>query len=233
MIRLSLVVVCVCTFLSASAIDEAAALIRILNKRFALVNDYKANVLMEFQIPGVKMNAMNGQVLFKKPNKFRIRTKGIFFLPKQNPMEQMSAMLLDTTSYTSVISGYEAVSGKQCAVVNIIPLQSGTELILGKFWIDSKNPQVLKSQITTKNSGTIETENVYGSFAAYNLPDKITINLETKKIKMSKLMSADLNKKSAPKTDANKLEKGTITMHFSNYKVNSKLADAEFAELPR
>ena len=65
--------------------DDAQKLIRELNKKFYALNDYSANIFMKFDIPGVKMNNMNGKVFFKKPNKFRIRTKGIFFLPKQNP----------------------------------------------------------------------------------------------------------------------------------------------------
>ena len=210
------------------AIDNPMALIQVLNKKFAAVNDYKAQVHMKFDIPGVKMNTMNGTVIFKRPNKFRIRTKGIFFLPKQNPMQSISTMLLDTSAYTSIISGYEIVAGKNCAIVNIIPIKPMNELILGKFWIDIKNPLVLKSQITTKNNGTIETESTYSTNANYTLPDKMLLKMETKKIKMSKLMSADLNKKSKPKEVGNTLETGTIELTFSNYKINTRIADSEF-----
>ncbi len=211
----------------AFAIDDPNALIRELNKRFSQVNDYTAHVRMTFDIPGVKMNTMNGKVFFKRPDRFRIRTKGIFFLPKQNPLQNMSAMLLDTSSYTSVMSGYEVVKGKKCAIVNIIPLKNVNDLILGKFWIDIKNPLVLKTQITTKNNGTIETENVYVANSTFTLPDQIIIKLETKKIKISKMLAADLNKKSKDTSKDNKLETGTIVLSFSDYKINTKFADSE------
>ena len=119
--------------INAFAIDDAKLLIRDLNKKFNQVEDYTARVQMKFNIPGVRMNNMSGNVFFKRPDRFRIRTKGIFFLPKQNPMQNMSAMLLDTSSYTSIISGYELVNGRNCAIVNIIPLKTVNELILGKF----------------------------------------------------------------------------------------------------
>ncbi len=209
------------------AIDDPKTLIRELNKKFNQVNDYTARVNMTFDIPGVKMNKMSGKVFFKRPDRFRIRTKGIFFLPKQNPMQNMSAMLLDTSSYTSIISGYETVKGRNCAIVNIIPLKNVNDLILGKFWIDEKNPLVMKTQITTKNNGTIETENVYTATSNYTLPDQIIIKVETKKIKMSKMMSADLNKKSKDTSNDNKLETGTIVLSFSDYKINTKFPDSE------
>jgi len=214
--------------LQAFAIDDPSALIRELNKKFSQVNDYTAHIRMTFDIPGVKMNAMNGKVFFKRPDRFRIRTKGIFFLPKQNPLQNMSAMLLDTSSYTSIISGYEVVKGKKCAIVNIIPLKNSIDLVLGKFWIDVAHPLVMKTQITTKNNGTIETENVYAANSSYTLPDQIIIKLETKKIKISKMMAADLNKKSNDTSNDNKLETGTIVLSFSDYKINTKFADSEF-----
>lgn len=214
----------------AFAGDDPKELIRALNLKFSQVNDYTAHIDMKFDIPGVKMNKMSGKVFFKKPDRFKIRTKGIFFLPKQNPMQNVNAMLLDTSSYTSIISGYEMINGRNCAIVNIIPLKSVNELILGKFWIDTKNPQILRSQITTKNNGTLETENVYSTFSNYNLPDKMTIKLEMKKVKMSKMLSADLNKKASDKTALDKAETGSITLFFSNYKINTKFPDSEFTK---
>jgi outer membrane lipoprotein-sorting protein len=205
-------------------------LIRDLNKKFNQVSDYKADLYMEFNLPGVKMNNLKGKVVFKKPNKFKIKAKGIFFLPKQNPMQNMSEMLIDTNSYTSIISGYETVEGKNCAIVNIIPLKAQDELILGKFWIDIKNPLVYKSQITTKNNGTIETKSIYGNQIKYALPEKIIVKLEINRIKVPKMMSVDLNKKSKPKTGIESKETGSIQLNFSNYSINANLSDAEFVD---
>jgi outer membrane lipoprotein-sorting protein len=217
-------------FTSIFAVDDPKALIKQVNKKFALVNDYTASVDMKFNVPGVRMSNMNGKVFFKKPNKFRVRTKGIFFLPRHNPIQNIAAMLQDTSSYTSIISGYETVDGNNCAIVNIIPIHSEGELILGKFWIDTKEILVLKAQITTKNNGTIETKSMYGSQKLNALPDQIILNFEMRKLKMPKMMSVDLNKKSKDKSKDDKKELGSITMNFTNYKINAKLGDEVFTE---
>lgn len=210
--------------------QDAKPLLREVNKKFRAINDYQAAVNMIFNIPGVKMNSMSGKVFFKRPNKFKIKAKGIFFLPKQNPLQNISSILLDTTAYTAVQSGYETVAGKNCAVVNLIPLKSLDEIILAKFWIDANNPLVLKSQITTKSNGTVETASSYGSQSQYALPDKLLITVEVAKIKVPKMLSVDLNKKSKEKNSVNTKEKGTIELKFSEYKLNQKISDEVFAK---
>ena len=173
---------------------------------------------------------MNGKVYFKQPNKFKIKAKGIFFMPKQNPMQNINAMLSDTAAYTTVISGYEEVEGRKCAIINIIPLKEANELILGKFWVDVLEPLIRKSQITTKNNGTVESYNQYGGYASYLLPDKIVVKVEVNKIKVPKMMSVDLNKKSKEKNIGNAKEIGTIEMNFTNFKINTKLSDEVFLD---
>jgi hypothetical protein len=206
-------------------------LIRQINAKFDAVQNYTANVDMQFAIPGVRMSKMNGKVFFKQPDKFRIKAKGIFFLPKQNPIQQISSMLLDTSSYTAVNTGFEMIQNKECAIINIIPLEPNSELILGKFWIQTINPLIVKSQITTKNNGTVETENKYSNLAKYALPDEIILKVEVKKLKMSKMMALDLNKKSKTTADADKLETGSITLQFSNYILNKGISEVEWKQV--
>lgn len=214
--------------LEVSSQDDAKSIIRALNKKYALLRDYNADLAMRFQIPGVKLNNMKGKVFFKQPNKFKIKAKGIFFMPKQNPMQNINAMLSDTAAYTTVISGYEDMDGKRCAIINIIPLKGDNELILGKFWVDVADPLIRKSQITTKNNGTVESYNQYGKHSNYLLPDKIVVKVEVNKIKVPKMMAVDLNKKSKEKVSSNLKETGTIEMLFTDFKINTKFSDEVF-----
>ncbi len=211
---------------------KSEELIRMLNRKFQPVQDYTAQVKMHFSIPGVKMNDLSGKVYYRKPDHFKIKAKGIFFMPKQNPMQYIQSLLLDTASYTTIISGYENFHGKACAILNIIPLQSQSDLVLGKFWITLMDPLLLKSQITTRSNGTLESEHFYDSQTAYGLPSRLKINLEMKKIRMAKMMAADLNKKATPREDQERLEKGNIEIWFNNYRINSKFSQQEMDAEP-
>lgn len=225
-----LLLICMCASIKTFAQDDAKKYIQEVNKKFISLNSYKAHVNMHFDIPGVKMKKMTGKLLYKKPDKFRIRAKGIFFMPKQNPMQNIGNMLLDTTSYTAVVSGFELTGNAECAVINIIPLKSDNELILGKFWISRGNFLIMKSQITTKNNGTVETSSVYSTYANYGLPSQTTIWVEMQKIKVPKMMAMDMKKKKIEENNGDLKEKGRIELNFSDYQINATINDIEFTE---
>jgi len=113
----------------------------------------------------------------------------------------------------------------------VIPNSEG-DLILGKFWIDTKRAIVLKSQWTTKSNGTIQIENFFGTNMAYALPDKMLFTVDVTKFKVPKAVAVDINSKSSPKSSNASGVKGTgkITLNFSQYTVNKKLPDAVFDE---
>ena len=216
-------------FTSQAQQKDASFYIKELNAKFAKVNDYKADVFMKFDLPGVNISNLSGKVFYKKPDKFKIKAKGIFVLPKQNPMQTIISMLKNPSSYTAVISEYETIAKNTYAVLNIIPLSNGEELdiVIGKLWVNTANPLIMKSEITTRNNGTISTFNTYGTFAAYALPDKMTMKVDMKKFKLPRLLSGDLNKKSTKNNTTATNKKGTINLNFSNYKLNTKFADTE------
>jgi len=214
-------------FQSVSHAQSAKALIASVNKKFAGVQDYKANVYLKFALPGIRLKDIHGRVYYKKPNKLRIRAKGIFFIPRDNPMKDIPKLLADTKAYTSVISGYEVVEGKKCAVVNIIPLDPNLELIVGKFWISIKEPLIYLSEITTKDNGTIRTKNFFGKHAKQALPDKILIQIEMKKFKVPKLLAMDVKKKKKKAEKATR-NTGEIYLIMTDYKINTKLSNKVF-----
>lgn len=196
---------------------------------FNKVADYSADINMQFNIPAVKMEPISGKVYYKKPDKFRIKTKGIIFLPKQNPYYALT-VLKDTNSYTAVSMGTEKIGNTVCTVINVIP-NTDNDLILGKLWIDAQRGLMIKSQLTTKSNGTIQIDNTFGAQAANALPDKILFTIDVSKFKVPKMVAVDINTKTAPKTDnSNAKGTGVITLNFTNYKINQKLPDSVFTE---
>jgi outer membrane lipoprotein-sorting protein len=202
-----------------------------VNQKFAKVNDYSANIHLSFELPSINMEPIDGKVFFKKPTKFRIRTKGIIFLPKQNPYYSLST-LADTNAYTAISSGEEKIGGTAAEIIQVIPNGGDGDLILGKFWIDRANSVVLRSQLTTKSSGTILIDNLYGpaSSMAYALPDKMIITVDMAKFKVPKMISADINSKSTHTANESKKGTGVIKLSYSAYAINQKLPDSVFTE---
>lgn len=196
------------------------------NQKFDKVKDYEADLSMRFDIPGVKMEQLQGKVFFKQPEKFKIKTKGIYFLPKQNPYFGLE-IIKDTTKFNAFSAGTEILAGRKCEVIQVIPLTS-SDLLLGKFWVDASQKLILKSQLTTKSNGTIDIENKYGTFAINALPDQIKLIVDVQKFKVPKMVAVDLNEKSKTTTSTAQKGSGTIELNFANYKINKNLSNEVF-----
>jgi len=216
--------------ISASAQSPKQILAQV-NEKFGKVNDYSANIHLQFDLPSIHLDPIDGKVFFKKPAKFRIKTKGIVFLPKQNPYYSLSA-LADTNSYTAVYTGEEKIGTVNAVILQVLPNGGENDLILGKFWIDKVNRVVLRSQLTTKSSGTILLDNSYGanSMIAYALPDQMTVTVDMAKFKVPKMISADINNKSTHTANESKKGTGVIKLSYSAYSINKKLPDSVFTE---
>lgn len=205
-----------------------AQLISELVLKFKQIENYEADVTMQFDIPFMRIDDLLGKVYFKQPDKFRVKTEGIAFLPKQNPYYALSA-IVDSNQYTAVESGKEIIDAIHTRVINVLP-QNQPELILAKFWIDPLRKLILKSQLTTKSNGTVQIEYRYGSLAKFALPDQMTFTVETGKFKMPKAMAIELNSKKKETAVQKPRETGIIRLQFSNYLWNKKMDEKVFNE---
>jgi hypothetical protein len=206
-------------------------IIQSVNARFSKVQSYSSKGLLKFNIPSVKISSLPVKIYYKKPDKFRMVSTGLFFMPKQNPTQNMMKVLADTNAYTAVYMGKEIVAGKPCHIINILPVKDMGEFIVGKFWINDAEGLVYKSEITSKNAGTIITQSKFGAMATYALPDEIELTMDVNKFKIPKMLALDINKKKVSEpVDPNKKVASKITIVFSDYKVNTTVDDAVFGQ---
>lgn len=220
-IRLLVAIILPC---SISA-QQPAQVLSSAYKNFKRMKDYSAAVKMDFDIPSVNIKSIEGKVFFKQPNRFRIKTSGIIFLPKQNPYYALS-FLADSTAYTEVATGTEKIANTDCRVITVLPLKEG-DVILCKLWIDAARSLIMRSQITTRTDGMIQMDNTYNTSAVYPTPDKILFTVDMTKFKVPKAIAVDINSKT---TTGSYNQKGTgrITISFTDYKINQNLADSVF-----
>ncbi len=218
---IQLVFILVFVFFSAKA-QDAQLILNKVNSKFAKVKNYQADLNLKTDISFIKMLPVKAKIYYEQPFKMRIKSTGIAILPRQG-FDDMFKALADTNSYNSLYQGIDPVD-RNLVIVNIIPTGDTTDLVLGRFWINTKNDLIERSQITTKQNGTIQSEFFYGSQLEYALPDSMVVIVDTKKFKIPKAISADINNyNSEAKDPAKKNNKGKIYMRFSNYLINKGL----------
>ena len=204
---------------------SASFILNVIYKKSLLANDYSANAHIKVDLPFLKMLPINATIYFKQKDKFKIDSKSIAILPRQS-FDQLSRMLENPSTYSSMIQSQELIGNIQTTLISVIPLSDTSDLILGKLWIDTDKKLVLKSQLTTKNSGTILTEYFYGSNSEYGLPDQLIFTVDIKKFKIPKSVSIDINNSASNKVVKEKTGKIFITL--SNYRINKGIEDGMF-----
>jgi outer membrane lipoprotein-sorting protein len=173
---------------------------------------------------------VNASIYFKQKDKFKVVSKGIAILPKQG-FTDVNSFLMNKGSYMAVSSGTKTIDEIKTNLITVIPTGETSEIILAKLWIDTKRDVILRSQVTTRSSGTVIVDYSYGTEVQFGLPNQLTFTIDVKKFKMPKSVAADLNKTDAQKKKtADKDQKGTIIIKLSNYKVNKGISDNVFKE---
>ncbi len=206
---------------------------RILNavySRMQKAKDYSVQANIKVDMPFIRILPVDVTIYFKQKDKFKVESKSIAIVPRQG-FDQAQKMLADTNSYAAMIQGEEKIGEIQTSIVNVIPLSDTSEIILGKLWIDPVRSLILKSQLTTRSSGTIVTEYTYESQVAYGLPDKMVFSVDTKKFKMPNGAPIEPNKSGAvDEKNTKENGKGKIFIIMTNYQVNKGIPDSVFVK---
>jgi len=204
-------------------------LLRGVYQKMMKVKDYSVEASIRADIPLIKIFPVNAVIYFKQPDKFKVDSKSIAIMPRQG-FSDLARIIRDSTSYTSVYTGKENIGNSTAHIISLIPSVDTGDLILAKFWIDAPRNLVLKSQLTTRSSGTMLIEYFYGSQAAFGLPDKMIFTVDVKKFKIPKVIATDIQNPQTKTAKANpkSSKKGIILIGLKNYKINSGLKNIIF-----
>ena len=201
--------------------DNAEHLVRGVYAKMRSVKSYEADMRIEADIPMLRMQQVNGRLLFKQPDKLQVKSKSLAVLPKQG-FTDFAKFISDTSDFTAVFSGDEKVSGVLTRMVQVLPGNSKSDLILAKLWIDPLRKLVIRSELTYRSSGTVLVDYTYGSQEKYGLPDKLRFTMDVRNMKIPKAMTADLHNKRDKKEEAGKdpNRPAVIVVKLTNYQVN-------------
>jgi hypothetical protein len=199
-------------------------LIAQLITKINLVKDYSVKATIKADIPMIKILPVNATLYFKQKDKFKVVSKGIAILPKQG-FTDVSNFLSKKGTYVCVDGGTKVLNGILTNMITVIPIVENSDIVLAKLWIDSKRKLIIKTDLTTRGSGSVTIDYQYAAQVAYGLPDQIVFTVDVKKFKMPKSVSGNVNQS---KTNSSQKKTGTITIKLSGYVVNKGISDEFF-----
>ena len=203
------------------------ALLNQVQVKLNKATNYSADINIIVDLPYITLMPINSKLYYKQKDKFKIDTKSIAILPKQGFL-QLNMLVNDTVNYTAIFQSKEIINKIKTSLLNLIPNNDTSDVVLAKLWVDEINQVIIKSQVTTKSSGTIKTEYKYGSQVFYGLPDDIKFTVDIKKFKIPKALSADINTSKTTKVEK---KFGEINIKLKNYQINKGIADNVFDKI--
>jgi len=213
--------------LSAQDVD---ALMKKLRVKMDAVNDYRATGRLKTDVSFLRVPVSKIQVLYRRPDKFRIKKDGgISLLPKGGISVNLNA-LLATGNVTAIDAGAAVLKGAAMRLIKVLPADEKSDVILSTLYIDEQKLLIRKAVTTTRENGTYEMEMDYGKYAGYGLPDKVVVTCNTKEYKLPKGITFEYDPGQKPADPKAKPadRKGRVEITYDAYAINPGLKDADF-----
>lgn len=208
--------------LLAQTPDPYALLAR-AKARQALVQDFYAEVAIAVDVDFLRVPVKKAEVFYQQPDTWHFKAKGFLLLPKKSVRFAVAAYLEGPVSafyVTSTVMDQTLVD-----VVKVLPLTADSELVLATLWIDQSTAVVRHVEAHTRSVGTYQVHFVYAN-APFDLPVHTVITCEVSRLQVPLKYIGRL--KVNPQQLGDKAQ-GTVTLTFTNFKVNEGIAATGFA----
>jgi outer membrane lipoprotein-sorting protein len=200
--------------------EEGARTLDALQKKYSNLKDYTVDVNVHFDVEGFKAPDMQAKLYCKPPDRMKIESKRIFFLPKEggtfNPFmfnkEDFEVKFLERLTY----------DGRNAVKLKLTPKKR--KLNAQDFILTVDTDRNLIREMNTSSSDGREVKALieYGHFSDFDLPTRIELHIN---VQFGESMEI---KDFGPSAQPAKRVTGRVDITYSNYKVNSGLSDEMF-----
>ena len=206
--------------LGAQQINDAVKLLEEINDKYKIINDYQVKAHIHLDVEFLKMPDKKAILYFKKPDKFRMKTKGFAMLPK-NGVNLIPTDFLKG-DYTAISISKDTIT----EVIKVIPIDPDSEMILSTLWIDLKKKRITAVDANTKKTGSYRVEINYAD-NSFGLPSMINVSFDIKEFELPVSFTGEFLKKEVKKAKDGET-KGSVTIRYSDYKINEGIEDKIF-----
>ncbi len=204
---------------AASSREKGIAYLEKAIHKFDGIKDYVVDVKVHMDMKGVQMPDMEAKVYFKEPDKIKINSKGLFFMPKDvgviNPRNfnpnKFEIALIDTLTY----------NGNPAAQLSLVPKsdESGNKNIF--LTIDMKDWIIVQIATSPSPGREASAKIKYGMFDGFQMPVEVKVHLDVRNLKGEGRMLG-------PEHGRLDQLNGNVDIFYSNYRINTNLPDKIF-----
>jgi outer membrane lipoprotein-sorting protein len=200
----------------------------LVKDKFEKVKDYEVDANIHLDINFIKMPDTRAKIFFKQPDKIKLQSEGFAMLPKQG-INFSPAQLLKG-NFNSIYVRSETIDNHKVDIIKVIPKSDTSEVILSTLWIDASQYVIRKVETTTKKAGTLNIGLEYTD-ENFGLPSQIKFSFNLGDLQIPAEMPDASQKKEDTKGRRDRGPvKGTVTITYSNYKIDKGIPDSFFSD---
>jgi outer membrane lipoprotein-sorting protein len=200
--------------------EDTARILDALQKKYSGLKDYTVDVNVHFDVEGFKAPDMQAKLYFKPPDRMKIESKRIFFLPKEggtfNPFmfnkEDFEVKFLERLTY----------EGRNVVKLKLTPKKRKLNAQDFILTVDKDRNLIREMNTSSFDGREVKALIEYGNFGDFDLPTRIELHLN---VQFSESMEI---RDFGPSAQPAKRVTGRVDITYSNYRVNSGLSDQIF-----
>ena len=200
--------------------EEASRYLETIEKKYAGLKDYTAEVTVHFNIETFKTPDMQAKLYYKAPDKIKIESKRTFFFPKEGGYFNPS--LFKKEDFETKLMERSASDGKQAVKLKLTPKKTKKGIQHFLLLIDAERILIREMEVIQFDGREVKAVIEYGKFDGFELPSHIQLILDIPSFETEGPKDFD------QLIQQPKRVTGSIDITYSNYKVNSGLRDEMF-----
>lgn len=202
--------------------EDPGRYLDLIEKKYSGIKDYVVEVNIHFDIETIKAPDMQAKLYFKAPDKMKVESKRLFFLPKEggyfNPSlfkkKDFDIRFLERLTY----------DGRKAVRLKLTPTDTEAYNKVYVLTIDTERNLIREIKISPSEGREIKTTVEYGMFQQFELPVHIDLQLDIPSDEPSGM------KEFTQFGQKTKRITGKVEITYSNYKVNVGLTDEIFKD---
>lgn len=191
-------------------------------KRFSRVHDFTVTLDVIADIERLSVPPMHARMYFKQPDKVHFETEGTAILPKEGLMVSVTSLL---AKYSAGKTEYEERQGGRCYKITLRPRDERSAVSTMTVLVDSTRmvPERIVTQLRDSRVVTVSFD--YGAVDDYWMPVILTVTFAAQSAESTDLSPLE---QEGPIPRRHPPRKGTMTIRYSDYRINTGLDDALF-----
>ncbi len=192
-----------------------ADLLRI-KQRMDSVKQFSATVTLNLDVPFINMPAKKVQISYSKGSRMKFASKDFVMLPKRGLDFSLNEIFKHP--FITVDRGQEKRNGRVLKLINVIPTDGKSDLVLVTLYMDVKATRIVESEINTRKDGSYTLLMQYATLANV-LPNYVEAAFAIEKLKIPLNFMGKDTKIDRKKMRSMDTKTGKIKMQINDYKI--------------